>query len=120
MYASPVWYRMTTVDALGRLTSLENLPLKIICPGHDSYEERLSALNIISLATFLDKSCTDYARKVGNPAHCNNKLLQPIPSTLRRSARLKQRQTDTKCSSALRSSTVLMKYSNAGCINYKE
>lgn len=64
MYASPVWYPMITTDSADRLIGLEKLALKIIFPNHDSYEERLAALqvHITLLATYLDQSCADYTR----------------------------------------------------------
>lgn len=119
-YACAAWFPMITKEASDRLTKLENLALKIICPSSDSYEDRLATLQITPLMTFMKKICADYAHKIENPKHCLHKLLQPMPTNQRRSKRLKQRKSDTKCNTALRGNTLLMKYTNLDCISYKE
>ena len=89
-----------------------------MCPTGDDYQERLINLGVVPITSFLDKSCSDYMLKIQKPEHCLNGLVRKPKQTLRRSSRNIQRQTDVKCRTQLRSSTLLYKYSNQGCVKY--
>ena len=117
-YMCAAWFPMASSNGTEQLTRLEKLILKIICPTGDDYQERLMNLGVVPITSFLDKSCSDYMLKIQKPEHCLNGLVRKPKQTLRRSSRNIQRQTDVKCRTQLRSSTLLYKYSNQGCVKY--
>ena len=117
-YGCAAWFQITSSNGTEQLTRLGKLILKIMCPTGDDYQERLINLGVVPITSFLDKSCSDYMLKIQKPEHCLNGLVRKPKQTLRRSSRNIQRRTDVKCRTQLRSSTLLYKYSNQGCVKY--
>ena len=115
-YGSVAWFCMMTDQQKKRVIQLEKLSLKIIAPGCDKYSERTALLNIIPLDEYIDSMCHQHIDKIKTPGHCLHHLL-PQPSARRPSRHTTRLNTSSR--TELRGNTLLMCYSNAGCVNYK-
>ena len=88
-YAAPAWYTMTTKQLQDMIEGVQRSALTIIMPELTSYEERLSATNLIALNEFLQDQCNVFFTKIADDSdHRLHHKIQKPPSNLRRSARL--------------------------------
>lgn len=72
---------MLTTAAKNKIKMLEKLRLKMIEPRSNSYQKRLSVLQLTPIESFIDKLFTEYMHQVNNPGHCLRRLLPVSAAT---------------------------------------
>lgn len=80
-YGGVAWYSILTMTAKDKINILEKLCLKVIEPRSNSYQKRLSALQLVPIDLFTDKLGIEYINQINNPDYCLQRLLSVSAAT---------------------------------------